>query len=859
MADINIPTLRTFRVIPDVPSPLEPLRALSQNLWWTWNHDAAELFRRLDRQLWEETRHNPVKLLGSLPQAKFQEFSSDQGYLAQLERVHDRFKKEMTGTCWYSRTQQEASQARIAYFSAEFGLHESVPIYSGGLGVLAGDHLKSASELGVPLVGVGLLYRQGYFQQYLSADGWQQEAYPELDFYNLPVELQRFTDGTPVTVRVDLPDSAVFVRVWKIQVGRIPLVLLDTNVQENAPADRDITSRLYGGGSEMRIKQEIVLGIGGVRALEAMGIKPTVFHMNEGHSAFLALERIRKLLEANPNLSFDEVRQHVMAGNVFTTHTPVPAGIDMFPPDLITKYFRSFFPALKLDEEGFLALGREDVTNKKQGFSMAVLAIRLADSCNGVSRLHGEVSRDMWHSIWPGVPINDVPITHVTNGIHLRSWMGSEIGQTIERYVGDDWTLDPTNPNAWHDVDQIPDEELWRAHERSRERMVLYMRQALRNQIQKRGGTYDELNVAEGILDPDALTIGFARRFATYKRATLLLRDRNRLKALLASTDRPIQFVFAGKAHPADQGGKEFIRAIIDFARDPAVRRHFVFIENYDMGITRMMIQGVDVWLNTPRRPYEASGTSGMKASANGVLNLSVLDGWWVEGYELSKDSGFAIGRGETYADAEYQDHVESQSLYDILERELVPTFYKREAGGIPRDWIKRMKACLRHLAPVFNTNRMVAQYATRLYVPAHARGQLLAQDNLQRSARLAHAKDGLRHNWHSVKVVAVNESDKGPHCVGDQLTVEALVELGPIMPDQVRVQLYSGPVNAERRIEVAHAIDMTHTREVAPGKHLFTGELKCQLSGRHGYAVRLVPGISDLATSFEPGLITWG
>ena len=472
MAVLPTPNIRTFQVLPDVPDALAPLMELANNLWWVWHHDAAELFRRLDRQLWETVYHNPVKLLGSISQEKLAAAAKDDGYLAHLNRVYEAFNDHMSEEGWYHKTHGEKAKLLVAYFSAEFGIHESLPIYSGGLGVLAGDHLKSASELCLPLVAVGLLYRNGYFQQYLSSEGWQQEAYPEIDFYNLPVEPMQYTDGSPVHVRVDLPENAVFCKVWRAMVGRIPLYLLDTNLPENAPADRDITSRLYGSGTELRIRQELVLGIGGVRALEALNVSPTVFHMNEGHAAFLALERIRVLLEAHPQLTFDEARQLVMATNVFTTHTPVPAGIDMFPPELMAKYFKDFIPQLKLNEEGFLALGREDVTNKKQGFSMAVLAIRLADGANAVSWLHGDVSRKMWHNIWPQVPPDEVPIGHVTNGIHTRSWLAPDIQFVLDRYLSDKWQTDPADQSVWEGVMQIPDEELWRAHERCRERLV---------------------------------------------------------------------------------------------------------------------------------------------------------------------------------------------------------------------------------------------------------------------------------------------------------------------------------------------------------------------------------------------------
>jgi starch phosphorylase len=855
MADSATPTIRTFQVFPDIPEALAPLLELARNLWWVWNPEAVELFRRLDRKVWEDVYHNPVKLLGVMSQEKLAAAARDDGYQAHMHRVHEDFREHLSRPGWFNKNHGDKSTMKVAYFSAEFGLHECLPIYSGGLGILAGDHLKSASELAVPLIAVGLLYRNGYFQQYLSADGWQQEAYPELDFYNLPIEPMTFTDGSPVTIRVDLPENAVFCKVWRANVGRIPLYLLDTNLQENAPVDRDITAKLYGAGTELRIKQEVVLGIGGVRALEALGIKPTVFHMNEGHSAFLALERIRMMLEGS-HLTFDEARQEVMATSVFTTHTPVPAGIDTFSPELMVKYFRSMIPALKLDEEGFLALGREDVTNRKQGFSMALLAIRLADSVNGVSELHGEVSRKMWHNIWPRVPANEVPIRSITNGIHTRTWLAPDLAFTLDRYLSGEWMSDPSDQSVWEGVLQIPDEELWRAHERCRARLVGWTRHVLREQLSRRGAAYDDLAAADSVLDPDALTIGFARRFATYKRGTLLFRDLDRLKKMIADTDRPIQFLFAGKAHPADQEGKELIKQIVNVARDPAMRRKMVFLENYDMNVARYLVQGVDVWLNTPRRPYEASGTSGMKAAANGVLNCSILDGWWVEGY--SPDVGWAIGRGESYSDAGYQDHVESQALYDLLEKQILPLFYHRTTDNLPREWIGRMKNCMRKLAPVFNTNRMVRDYAQMFYLPAFARGQALGADGLQRAVSLAKAKDSLRRRWNGIRIVGVHTSGNGHFKVGDNMQVEAMIDLPGVDPKELTVQLYTGPVTAQGEIERPQALAMSYARAMAPDRHVFVGQVACRNSGRQGFAVRVLPGYQDMATPFEPGLIIW-
>jgi starch phosphorylase len=855
MADTLAPTIRTFQVFPDIPAPLEPLLVIANNLWWVWHPDAVELFRRLDRKLWEEVYHNPVKMLGVIDQSKLAAAATDEGYVAHMHRVYEEFQGHLKEKGWFNERHPDKAEMQVAYFSAEFGLHESLPIYSGGLGILAGDHLKSASEIAIPLIAVGMLYRNGYFQQYLSADGWQQEAYPELDFYNLPVEPIRYTDGTPVHVRVDMPENAVFCKVWRASVGRIPLYLLDTNLQENAPADRDITARLYGSGSELRIRQEIVLGIGGMRALAALSISPTVFHMNEGHSAFLALERVRNLLEGN-HLSFDEARQFVMATNVFTTHTPVPAGIDMFPPDMMLKYFKHYIPSLKLDDEGFLALGREDVSDRKQGFSMALLAIRLADHINGVSELHGKVSRRMWHNVWPQVPVSEVPIRHITNGVHVRTWLSPDVAYTLDRYLPEEWRTDPTDSSVWENVMQIPEEELWRAHERGRARLVGWARQTLREQLVKRGAAYDDVSAAEQVLDPEALTIGFARRFATYKRGALLLKDVDRLRRLLEDAKHPVQFVFAGKAHPADHEGKELIKAIINFARDPAVRRKVVFIENYDMNVARQLVQGVDVWLNTPRRPYEASGTSGMKAACNGVLNCSILDGWWVEGY--SPEVGWAIGRGEDYTDPNYQDLVESQALYDLLEKQIVPLFYHRDVDNLPREWIGRMKNCMRRLVPFFNTNRMVQNYTEMAYIPAFERGEKLAANSLARAVGLAHAKDTLRGRWRNIRIVGVHTSGNGHFKVGDQMQVEALVDTPNVDPKELQVQLYCGRINATGEIEQPQAVSMQYVKPMAPERHLYIGRLDCRTSGRQGFAIRIVPGGEDFATPFEPGLITW-
>ena len=647
-------SIRAFRVVPDLPAPLAPLLEIAQNLWWSWHPEAVRLFKRLDPELWEESGHNPIKALGLMDQHVLDRVSKDQSYLHALSLVHARFRHHNERNSWFQQRHasfQSSNGAgerplRVAYFSAEFGLTECLQIYSGGLGCLAGDHLKSASELGAPLCAVGLLYRCGYFRQYLNADGWQQERYPEIDFSNQPV--RRVNDpetGEQMRVGVTLAGRHVSIGIWRCDVGRVPLYLLDTNMPENAPEDRDLTKTLYGGDIETRIQQEIVLGIGGVRALERVGESPTVYHINEGHAAFLALERIALLRERH-GVDFETALQAAAASHIFTTHTPVPAGIDRFAPQLVETYLGSEVERLGTGMDTFLGLGRTNPFDPDEFFSMAVLALRTSQFCNGVSRLHGDVSRGMWRSIWPGLPENEAPIGHVTNGVHPRTWIAAGLASLHDRYIGPDWQLDPSDHHLWERVNDIPDEELWRQRSKQREKLITWCRTKIRRQLKARGCGFDEIERAASALDPNILTIGFARRFATYKRGTLLLSDIERLRELMGS-DRPFQVLIAGKAHPADGPGKELIREISKMASSDDRLARIVFLEDYDIEVGRRLTQGCDVWLNTPRRGMEASGTSGMKAAMNGVINVSILDGWWDEAY--AAELGFAIGGRESY------------------------------------------------------------------------------------------------------------------------------------------------------------------------------------------------------------------
>jgi starch phosphorylase len=796
----------TFRVIPSLPAKLDKLRVLAHNLWWSWNHEAIELFRRLDRDRWESSGHNPVLMLGTVRQERLEQVAEDDGFIAHCNRVYRQFDRYLQSTStWYHKTYQDdeqsatSSEQRIAYFSAEFGLTESLGIYAGGLGILAGDHLKSASDLGLPFLAVGLAYQQGYFHQYLNPDGWQQELYPDNDFYNLPLTLERQVSGAPLLVEVEYPNRIVKAQVWRAQVGRVPLYLLDTNIDDNQPADRDITDQLYAGDDDLRIRQEIMLAIGGIRALEALNLRPTVCHMNEGHSAFLALERIRLLMEEH-QLSFSEAREAAEGGHAFTTHTPVPAGIDWFHPDLVDRYFSQYYPRLGLTRHEFLGLGRMNPSDPNGYFCMAILAMRLANKTNGVSQLHAKVSREMWQQVWPQVPQEEIPILGITNGIHPRSWISHDMADLYDRYLGPRWVERPADASVWKRVVRIPDEELWRTHERRRERLIAFSRRRLRAQLEQRGSRPSELRHAEEVLDPEALTIGFARRFATYKRAALLFEDLERLTKIVGDRNRPVQIIFAGKAHPKDNPGKDLIRQIIHHARRPEFRNRIVFVEDYDMVVARYLVQGVDIWLNTPRRPHEASGTSGMKATANGALNLSILDGWWDEGY--SPETGWAIGHGEEYADdqSQYQDTIESNAIYDLLEKEIVPLFYERGRDGLPRGWIGKMKAAMIQHAGVFNTNRMVRDYYEQCYLPCARRSHRLMDNDLERAKALAAWKARVRQQWRQIRIERVwTDGAEGQELkVGDQLQVQAQVHLGELKPTDVAVELFHGPLNAE-------------------------------------------------------------
>jgi len=887
-------TLHTYTVVPSVPEKLAPLRELAYNLRFSWDHPTISLFRRLDQDLWEATEHNPARMLGTIAQSRLHHAAEDPAFLEQLGEVYKGFKEYLDDGGWWARTYGgefgsappapnnggaggstgggsalsgspiigggggQAGDFRIAYFSAEFGITECLPIYSGGLGVLAGDHLKSASDLGLPLVGVGFLYQRGYFRQSLNADGWQVENYADTDFYSLPIEPVNDPDDAsrPFVIGVNFPGRQVFAQVWKAQVGRVPLYLLDTNLPQNNEHDRHIAGNLYGGDTETRIQQEIVLGIGGIHALAGLGITPTVCHMNEGHSAFLALERVRRLVQEK-GLSYYEAVEATAAGNLFTTHTPVPAGFDIFSADQMKRYFEAYASEVKLPFPEFLDRGRVHPGNQTEQFNMAALAFRHARYINAVSKLHGHVARHMVQPAWPDFPQDEVPVGSITNGIHTRSFLSKEMDDLLDGYFPPGWHENPGDPAVWARVDDVPDEELWGVHERRREKLVAWARRHLVGRMQRRGASEREVAHAREILDPNILTIGFARRFATYKRGNLILRDPERLKRILNHADRPVQFVFAGKAHPKDDAGKDLIRQIVHFSRGEDVRRRIVFLEDYDLTMARYLVEGVDVWLNNPRRPMEASGTSGMKVVANGGLNFSVLDGWWAEGYDPAV--GWAIGRGEDYSDYGYQDQVETLAIYGTLERDIAPLFYERDQDGLPRAWIARVKASMKRLAPVFTTARMVREYAETYYVPAARRFRHLAQDDHARVKALVAWKNKIRAHWPEVKIEQVTNG-QGKTSVGQPLPVTVTVRLGPnLTPDDVSVELYTGPVDADRKLHGAAVLPLKRQEGGGDGGvYTFGGSLPAGRSGQQGFTVRVVPDHPDAVLPEELPLITW-
>lgn len=841
--------IHLFTVSPAIPEKLRFLETLSRNLWWCWDDAANDLFRRIDSKEWKNVGYNPIKLLSNVPQKRFETLEKDEAFLAQLEKVRERFEIN----CLEHR--QDDQKQSVAYFSLEFGIHETVRIYSGGLGGLAGDHLKSASDLCLPLAAVGLMYRQGYFRQFLDEDGMQQESYPENEVHHMPMEKIRNDNGEDLTVSVEFPEGRLVAKVWRLNVGRIPLYLLDANTPENPHDFRNITAQLYGGDKRNRLRQEILLGIGGFRALLAMGYEPAVCHINEGHAAFLSLARIDYLMQRQ-HCTFEQALEIVPRCSVFTTHTPVPAGNEYFALDLLRPHLEAALSDTQLDVDEVIKLTNAPDAVAPQEASMTVLGLRMAKYANGVSKLHGEVARDMWSHLWKDRAVDEVPIGHITNGVHVPTWLSAQNVELLDRYIGPGWRQSPGDKTTLDAIAQIPDEELWRAHEVGRSRLVRYARAHAEQQFLARNATRMEINAAKSILDHDALTIGFARRFATYKRGALLLNNLERFEAMLSNSDRPIQFLFAGKAHPADMHGKELIRKLVHFARGAKVRPHVVFLENYTMGVARRLVQGADVWLNTPRRPMEASGTSGMKAAMNGCLNASTLDGWWCEGY--TPDCGWAIGNGEVHDDPHYQDEVEAQALYNLLENEIIPLFYYRPDGNLPHQWIAMMKNSIRMGFKDFTSHRMVTEYKERYYDNAEASYRMLLENERAEAETLVKQHRRLKETWSQIRILQTHcSSELGKLHVGDAFDITSDVQLGSLKPEDVDVEVFFGKVNSENRIINGTVEIMSDGTPLDNGFFRYTHRLVCKVSGRYAFTTRVTPKGQQWDHAM-PGFTTW-
>ncbi len=850
--------LRSFTVRPHLPESLRSLDHLASNLRWSWDRPTRELFASIDPRAWDEGNHDPRAVLAQADPARLAELERDPAFLERLAAVSTSLDAYLDLPRWFQQlpaASDEPMDGVVAYFSPEFGISEAVPQYSGGLGVLAGDHLKSASDLGVPLAAIGLFYRHGYFRQSLTVDGWQQERFPDLDPHAMALEL-----CDDVRISLDLGGETLVAQVWKATVGRTPLYLLDADIPENPRSLQLVTDRLYGGDVEHRLRQEILLGIGGVRALDALEIPVQVFHTNEGHAGFLGLERIRQCMESD-GLSFAEALEAVRSGAVFTTHTPVPAGIDRFPRELIERYFGGWAAACGVSIDQLMELGHRPDEDGDEPFNMAVMGMRLAERRNGVSALHGEVSREMFAGLWPGVPEDEVPVGSITNGVHGATWVSGEIDQMLSMSVGDDWQL--AGPDAWQAVMGVDDDQLWQAHSASKVRMVEHVRERLRDHGLAQGRSSSELEWVDSALDPTALTICFARRMATYKRAALLLSQPDRLRALLLDDERPIQFVFAGKAHPADDQGKELIRQIVAFSHDPEIRGRFMFVEDYDMALARSLVQGADVWLNTPVRPMEASGTSGMKAVMNGALHCSVLDGWWAECFEPgdpdlgTEPNGWAISSAESVEDDARRIEIEANSLFELLETQIVPLYHDGTGSASPHGWVARVKENLRTLGPFVSAHRMVRDYVEDLYLPAARRATQMVSDDFRGARELAAYRSRITEGWHGVHIDGI-EVDESIADLGTERRVEVTVALGQLDPNDVEVQIVTGHVGQSGELESPTCTPMQDDGKVDDLHHRFVATAPLTTAGRMGVTARVVPRHELVDSPLEFGLVAW-
>ena len=844
-------------VNPQLPKRIGKLSEIANNLWWSWNTEFLRLFKMIDRDLWETCEKNPVKFLKQVSQDRLEAVATNQEFLKEYDRLAKEFDDYVTSkNTWFSNKYPENKKDLIAYFSAEYGLDQTIPIYSGGLGILSGDHLKSASDLGIPLVAVGLLYKNGYFHQKINGYGDQETEYNNIDLSNLPINPVKDENGDELKIYVKFEKRKIYLKVWQINVGRIKLYLLDSDIDENKPEDREVTLKLYGGDQEMRIKQEIILGMGGTNLLtRALGLNPTVYHMNEGHSAFLILELIKNIIKEK-KVSFEVAKDIASSKTVFTTHTPVPAGNDIFPIALVEKYFKEFWPRLGLEREEFLKLGMKPCTDLEPGFNMGILALKVAGKKNGVSKLHGAVSRELFGDVWPEIAANESPITYVTNGIHTCSWLAPSLKELYNKYLIPYWQDNIYKDEVWENINNIPNQELWEIHQKRKQKLLEIVKESTTNRLRRSGYSYEEINDITSKLNPNALTIGFARRFATYKRATLIFRDLERITQILNNAERPVQLIFAGKAHPADKEGQDLIKRIHEISMMPQFKGKIFLLENYNIAMSRYLVSGVDVWLNNPRRPMEASGTSGQKASVNGVINFSVLDGWWAEGY--NQENGWTIGTNAEFTSYEEQDDADSQSMYRTLEEKIIPTYYDKDENGISEKWMRIMKNSITSTGGKYSTSRMLVDYTNNLYMPLCNLTKKY-YENIDNVAEFNLWKKNLYINWKDIKITQKNNLNNITMDAGNNIEVKCEVKLPNISVDNIEAQCYYGKILDNGIVENVSIIPMKLTSKDEENKiYEYTTKIELRTGGNYGYTFRVMPKHEMLLDSENLNLVKW-
>ena len=843
-------------VKPKLPDRISRLMEIANNLWWSWNTEFLRLLLNIDKEVWLKSSKNPVKFLKQVSQEKLEEAANDVLFLREYDKIVKNFDEYMNSkNTWYNNNFPNNKKDLIAYFSAEYGLDETLPIYSGGLGILSGDHLKSSSDMGLPLVAVGLLYKNGYFHQKIGAEGNQEAIYQNIDLANLPINPVITESGEELITYVRFLKRKVYLKIWQINVGRVKLYLLDSDIDLNNEEDRQITLRLYGGDREMRIRQEIVLGMAGVNLFKYLKLEPTVYHMNEGHSSFLTLELARDIIETK-QVSFKIARDIISSRTLFTTHTPVPAGNDIFNIDLVEKYFKDFWPRLGLTREEFLKLGMKDCDFLEPGFNMGILALRISGKKNGVSKLHGEVSRELFSEVWSNIAPDESPIDYVTNGIHTCSWLAPSLKELYNQYLQPYWQDNIYEDMVWEQINNIPDEKLWEAHKTRKEKLLALVKENVTNRLRNSGVNAFEINEIVSKLNPNALTIGFARRFATYKRATLLFKDLEKITKILNDESRPVQLIFAGKAHPADKEGQDLIKYINELSMKPQFKGKIFLLENYNIAMSRYLISGVDVWLNTPRRPMEASGTSGQKASANGVINFSVLDGWWAEGYDGT--NGWTIGTHEEYDSYEIQDIADSQSIYDTLENDIIPTYYDMDKNGMSVTWLGLMKSSIITTAGKYSTARMIKDYTTKFYIPL-CNLYNKYYSNLDTVSEYNAWKEKMYINWHNIVINKLDTVDSVELNAGSVIEAKCEIELSNINEENIAVEVFCGKITESGRLERVQVVPMKLVSK-AEDKDVYTYSAKIEFksSGEFGYTFRVMPKHEMLLDRENLNLIKW-